>query len=447
MYELLEAAVAVRPEAVVVTRPRGVMTYAELHRTAVAIAHDLHARGLRRVGVLTDDPAEVLAILLASARVGVEACVYPVASTDEAASQLAVRFEHDAVLTDRDLDVATVSPAECAAATGAEVDLPPTPASRPIMVMTTGTSGYPRGVRHEWDRLLRATRRIKPAPEQRWLLAYGLNQFGGLQILIHVLAAQAMLVAAESFQPRVALGAMRAHGVTHASGTPTFWRFVVAEMDADHGSVPPLEQISLGGEAVPGALLERLRDRFPGANLTQIYGATEFGQNISVRDGLPGLPITMLDKGGDVELEVRDGELWVRSKAAMLGYHGEDSVPEGAWRATGDLVEVVGDRIEFRGRKTDVINVGGVKVHPLPVEDLISRVAGVSLARAFGRPNPMVGYVVAAEVVVEAGYDQAAVVDAIRLACNDLPRAGRPRSIKVVETMTTTGNKMFRGQA
>ncbi|NHA01562.1 long-chain fatty acid--CoA ligase [Nocardioides sp. W3-2-3] len=182
------------------------------------------------------------------------------------------------------------------------------PESRPVMAMTTGTSGFPRGVRHEWDRLLRAVRKIKPAPDHRWLLAYGLNQFGGLQILIHVLAAQARLVAAESFQPRDALGAMRASGVTHASGTPTFWRFLVAEMSADGGPVPGLRQVTLGGEAVPGALLERLRERFPDAHLSQIYGATEFGQNVTVRDGRPGLPVSMLESGGDVQFKITDGE-------------------------------------------------------------------------------------------------------------------------------------------
>ena len=50
----------------------------------------------------------------------------------------------------------------------------------------------------------------------------------------------------------------------------------------------------------------------------------------------------------------------------MRGYFGEADVwIPGDWRPTGDLVEVVGDRLLFTGRSSDVINVGGVKVHPL----------------------------------------------------------------------------------
>lgn len=443
MIELLEAAVAARPDDVVVTSPYGTTTYAELHRDVQAIATALVERDLRRIAILDPDPAHVLAVLAACSRVGVEGCVYPLAPTDDAIDEMVARFEHEVVVTGRGISSPVVGYAELAATTPG--DLPALPESRPIMAMTTGTSGFPRGVRHEWDRLLRTTHKIKPAPEQRWLLAYGLNQFGGLQILIHVLAAQAMLVAAESFQPRDALDAMRASSVTHASGTPTFWRFLLAEIKSDGGAVPDLRQVSLGGEAVPGALLDRITERFPNANISQIYGATEFGQNVTVRDGRPGLPISMLEPGGDVEFKVQDGELWVRSKASMLGYHGEEEVPDGAWRATGDLVEVVGDRIEFRGRKTDVVNVGGVKVHPIPIEDRVSKVDGVSLVRAYGRPNPMVGHVLAVEIVLEPGYDEKAVASEVRAVCADLPPAARPRSIKFLDTMTTTGNKMLRG--
>ncbi|WP_435770527.1 class I adenylate-forming enzyme family protein [Nocardioides sp. SYSU DS0651] len=446
MIELLEAAAAARGGEVAVASAARATTYDELRTGAHAVATALLDRGLRRIAVLSPEPAEVLAVLAACSRVGVEACVYPLAATDEAVDEMVERFGHEVVVTDRGaLRSPTIPPRELLET--APQDLPPVPESRPIMVMTTGTSGFPRGVRHEWERLLRAVRRIKPAPDQRWLLAYGLNQFGGLQILIHVLAAHATLVAARSFQPRDALDAIRDDGVTHASGTPTFWRFVLAEMAADGGGVPGLRQVTLGGEAVPGALLERLKARFPDANISQIYGATEFGQNVTVRDGLPGLPLSMLEPGGDVEFKIVDGELWVRSKASMLGYHGEERVEDGAWRATGDLVEVVSDRVEFRGRKTDVINVGGIKVHPIPVEERVSRVPGVSLVRAYGRPNPMTGSVVGIEIVLEPGHDAETVEMAARAACSDLPPAARPRSIRFLDTMSTTGNKMLRGAA
>jgi acyl-CoA synthetase (AMP-forming)/AMP-acid ligase II len=289
---------------------------------------------------------------------------------------------------------------------------------------------------------------LRPAPGERWLLAYGLHQFGGLQLLLHVMGAGATLVAPVPRRPREGLAAMRRFGVRHASATPTYWRFVLAELRSDGGEVPPLRQITLGGEAVQSRLLDELSAVFPDARISQIYGANESGNLRSVRDNRNGLPVSALteDPAADVALKIVDGELWVRSRIGMLGYYGEPPIDPDAWRPTGDLVEVVGDRVMFRGRASEIINVGGVKVHPLPIEERISSLSGVSLVRVFGRPNALAGAIVAVEIVPEPDTDTDALDAAVRAACADLAPAARPRSIRFVDTVETTGNKMARGK-
>jgi acyl-CoA synthetase (AMP-forming)/AMP-acid ligase II len=143
-------------------------------------------------------------------------------------------------------------------------------------------------------------------------------------------------------------------------------------------------------------------------------------------------------------MRIVDGELWVRSRVGMLGYYGEDPVEADAWRPTGDVVEVVSDRILFRGRTSEIINVGGVKVHPLPIEDRIGSVPGVDMARVFGRPNAMTGAIVAVEVVAAPGADTDTITAAIRAACADLPAAARPRSVRFVDSVSLAGNKIVR---
>jgi acyl-coenzyme A synthetase/AMP-(fatty) acid ligase len=305
----------------------------------------------------------------------------------------------------------------------------------------------PRGVRHDWSRLLRSAGHISPAPDERWLLAYGPHQFGGLQVLIHVMAAGATLIAPAPRVPREGIRAMRAHGATHVSATPTYWRFLLAEMTADGGPVPALQQITLGGEAVPPQLIDELLQAFPGANVSQVYAASEFGATGSVRDMRNGLPLSVLERGddADVQMKIVDDELWVRSRVGMIGYYGEEADDPDGWRATGDLVEVVDDRILFRGRNSDIINVGGVKVHPLPIEERISGVPGVEMARVFGRPNRLTGAIVAAEIVPADGVDTEALEEAIRAVCENLVPAARPRSIRFVDEIITQGNKITRG--
>jgi acyl-CoA synthetase (AMP-forming)/AMP-acid ligase II len=166
----------------------------------------------------------------------------------------------------------------------------------------------------------------------------------------------------------------------------------------------------------------------------------------SVRDGRPGLPADLLQRGDDalVAFKIEDGELWVRSRIGMLGYYGEEDAAD-EWRSTGDLVELVGDRILFRGRASEVINVGGVKVHPLPVEERVSAIPGVKLVRAYGRPSALTGAIVAVDVVPHEGADTDELYDAVKAACADLPAASRPRSINFVDAIETVGNKVLRG--
>jgi acyl-coenzyme A synthetase/AMP-(fatty) acid ligase len=143
-------------------------------------------------------------------------------------------------------------------------------------------------------------------------------------------------------------------------------------------------------------------------------------------------------------MRIVDGELWIRSRVGMLGYYGEPPIDPDTWRATGDLVEIVEDRIVFQGRVSEVINVGGVKVAPLPIEELVERVPGVEAARVFGRPNKMTGSIVAVELVVAPGHEADAVIEAVRDACQDLPAASRPRSVRAVDEIATVGGKRNR---
>ena len=448
MIELLRAAAEEGPRRVAMASAAGVMTYDELVTRAETVAAALRARGVQRLAVLEPDHATVWALLAACSLAGVESCLYPVAATDETVAELRERLRHDLLVTPRELPgPGVLRPEELWA--GSERDTGPVPdGPRPLLVLTSGTtSGRPRAARHDWSRVLRVTLRIRPTPQQRWLLAYAPNQFAGLQMLLHVAAARATLAAGTSFQPRDGLEAMRRFGVTHASGTPTFWRFLLAELRTDGEPAPRLEQVTLGGEAVPSALVEALRKTFPRAHISQLYAATEMGLSISVRDGEVGLPVSVLDRSdGEAEFRIVDGELWVRSRSSMLGYYDEEPVPDDGWRASGDLVEVVGDRIHFRGRASEVINVGGVKVHPLPIEERVAKVPGVALAHAHGRPNALVGQVVALDVVLADGADAESMDAAIREEFAEDPAAHRPRSITFVETLDTHGGKLVRGR-
>jgi acyl-CoA synthetase (AMP-forming)/AMP-acid ligase II len=384
-------------------------------------------------------------MLAAADMLGSEACVYPSALAGNRIKDLTQVLEHKVIVTDQNLyldGVDLVSIDSLGAHHGA---LDFEPIDHPVLVLTTGTSGFQRGVRYQWPRLVTGVKGADRQPGTRWLFAYDLNQFGGLQTMIHAVKSQASLVVPATRRAQDVVQALSEFSVTHASGTPTFWRMIVRALDSTAASDLRLRQVTLGGEAVTESLLEDIKTLLPKARISQIYGASEFGMGISVNDGRNGLPLSILERSesSDVQFRIVDGELQVRSRIGMLGYHGEQDVKLD-WRPTGDLVEIRDGRVQFLGRVGERINVGGVKVHPLPIEEAVTSIDGVALAHAYGHPSPVTGQIVGLDVVAEARADTARLEKAIREACQDLPQAFRPRRIRFVDQLDIVSSKILR---
>jgi acyl-CoA synthetase (AMP-forming)/AMP-acid ligase II len=450
LVELVRRAAGRTPDQPVVITPDGSESYAECLARSEAIAAGLAARGITRFGSAVEDPRDIIAVATASSAIGSEVCLYPRDLDAEDLSRLAGRLSHSVVVTDSELQLTgaeSLTLAELESAQPGPAPDSPAPAA-PVLILTTGTTGEQKGARHDWSRLARAVRRPDDQAGTRWLLAYNLNQFAGIQILLHVVASGATLVAPPSRRAEDVISTIAEHRVTHASATPTFWRLVVARLDPRTAAELPLEQITLGGEAAPDGLIEKLAALFPRARISHVYAGTEFGSAVSVRDGRSGLPLSVLDRddSADVRFRIVDGELEIASRVGMIGYHrGADD--EAEWRPTGDLVEVRSDRIHFVGRTSEIINVGGAKIHPLPVEELACSVEGVQLAAVYGRPNPITGQIVAMDVVAAPGVDTDELAARLRTACQALPAAGRPRRIRFVDELEIKGNKLIRREA
>jgi acyl-CoA synthetase (AMP-forming)/AMP-acid ligase II len=319
-----------------------------------------------------------------------------------------------------------------------------------IVVLTTGTTGPPKAVLYRWDRLLSQARTGANGPS-RWCLLYPLNHFAGLQMLLHVLKNRAYLAIPRGRQFQDVLSAFVGHEIDAASGTPTFWRMFAGRLTPETARGLSLRQITLGGEPATADILNRLASLFPDARVTHVYATTEIGSCFAVSDGLPGFPASYLnDPPSHVQLRIAEGELHVRSGMGMEGYvnrmRGEppDRAAED-WRATGDLVELRGDRVMFLGRKTETINVGGVKVFPPLVEERIRLVPGVRDVRVYGKSNPISGHIVAAELELVDGFAEANVLASVRAACRaSLSRYEEPRLIRVVPTLARSNEKIVR---
>ncbi len=278
-----------------------------------------------------------------------------------------------------------VVPAAPVRATG-----PGDPVAARVVVATSGTSGPPKLVDHSWDSLLAAARLAEQWHGRGWLLVYDATRWAGSQVWLQALLTGGRAVVPESRDPDRVARAVVEEQVSILPATPTLLRRVIAAGDREIVSGMRLDRITLGGEVADAQLLEQTKTLFPAARVTHVYATTELGEVFRVGDGRAGFPAEWIGRAlpGGVRLSTRrDGELIVQLSR------------DTAEVATGDLVERRGDRYEFAGRRGDVIVVGGAKVFPKRVEEVLRGVPGVADARAYGLPNAITGEIVAAQIV------------------------------------------------
>ena len=294
---------------------------------------------------------------------------------------------------------AVVRPQSTTESTSESTSPPTTPPthSRPaepgrLWLLTSGSTGRPKRVAHT---LASLTTVGGEQPPRRWLCPYTPGAYAWWQVVTLSLAhpgQDVVFVETDELDgwPALAL----AEGVTAASGTPTFWRQALWRSGETVARLP-LQQITLGGEPVDQAILDQLIALFPAARISWIYASSEAGASIAVHDGMAGFPVAWLDRSapGRPRLTVRDNELLIESQWSADGM---DAVLH-----TGDRVEIVDGRVLITGRiASDEINVGGSKVSAAAVRAVLLSHPAVVWAQVKGRRAPIVGQVVAAELVL-----------------------------------------------
>jgi acyl-coenzyme A synthetase/AMP-(fatty) acid ligase len=393
------------------------------------LADQLRREAIGRVLIVSDNPFRILAAIAACNEVSADLWIAHTNIAPNFVQEISTKFGIQMTITSAD-----------------ELAVPNawgSPPRRGIYLMTSGTTGQPKIVRHTLESLLGRIQKTATFPggqRSRWLLTYQPTAFAGLQVILTAALSGGTIVVSEHRTPVHFFEAAERHQVTHISGTPTFWRSFL--LMAQPGSLPDLQQITLGGEAIDQATLDRLKVVFPKARVTHIYASTEAGVVFSVHDGQEGFPAEWLEGTTlqDVRMRVHEGMLEVKTSRGMAGYEGE-TIPltEDGWIRTGDLVEVVSGRVRFIGREDSILNVGGAKVHPQVIESFLLSLPGVREARVRGVANPISGFLVGAEIVLDDLDQQESQEIARRrilARCREfLPGYQIPRILRIVDSI------------
>lgn len=216
--------------------------------------------------------------------------------------------------------------------------------------------------------------------------------------------------------------------------TPSFLNILVHSGASNSNDFSSLKVISYGTEVMPQSTLDRMAHMFPGVKLQQTYGLSEVGvlRTVSRADGSLWFRI-----GGEgFQTKIVGEVLWIKSDYAMLGYlNAPTPFEQDGWFNTQDRVVVDGEYIKIIGRTTDLISVGGKKVYPSEIEDVIMRLENVEDVVVYGESHALLGNIIVARLVLRQPERVPDLRKRIRKSCiNSLAAYKVPSKVLVADT-------------
>tara|TARA_B100000780_G_scaffold277876_1_gene249687 strand:+ start:1419 stop:2750 length:1332 start_codon:yes stop_codon:yes gene_type:complete len=283
-----------------------------------------------------------------------------------------------------------------------------------VILFSSGSTGEPKAMCKEFDIDLTEADVTKKKPINMGLLLL-FDHIGGLNTLISGIKKAAHLIAPIERNPRTMAELIEKHSVRVLPCSPTFLNMMCLDGIFEDFDFKSLRLVTYGTERMPDGLLSRLCGYLPRTKFLQTFGTSETG--IVKTKSLSSSSTFLTIDDPSVEWKVVDNELWLNTKTQISGYMNvdEQAISDG-WFKTGDLIEMR-DATYFKiiGRKKEVINVGGEKVLPAEIEDLLMTLEQVIDCTAFSVPNGITGQSVGVRVVPVGGADLKALKKEIRL--------------------------------
>ncbi|TKJ21501.1 fatty acid--CoA ligase family protein [Blastococcus sp. CCUG 61487] len=283
-----------------------------------------------------------------------------------------------------------------------------------LVLFSSGSTGTPKGMLHDLDRVAEKFRKQRSAAVAIPFLM--MDHFGGINTLLAITSSLGTVVTVADRSVASICAAIERHRVQLLPATPSFLTLLMASNAHKEYDLSSLTRITYGTEVMPQATLDRVREAFPGVLLQQTYGLSEVG--VLRSESRPDGSLWMRIGGEGFQTRVVDGILWIKSDYAMVGYlNAPSEFDEDGWFNTHDEVEVDGEWFRILGRVTDLINVGGQKVYPTEVEDVVLGVENVHDVAVRGEKHALLGQIVVATVVLDEPEPVESVKKRVRQAC------------------------------
>ena len=479
------------PAAAAVVDELGTLSFDEVHKRTNALARGLAGYGIRagdRVAIMCRNHRGFVEVSIACSKLGVHAVYLNTSFARPQVTDVLAREAPTGIVYDQEFArvIADASAGRIGfvawcddrataehpvldelIATRAEDPLPPPAEPGRTVILTSGTTGTPKGAnRASPGSLGPAAALLSVIPlraRESTMIAAPLFHSWGFAHMFLSTALSSTLVLRRRFEPRDTLRAISERRASALIVVPVMLQRILELSPEDLAAhdTSSLRVIAASGSALAGPLARRVMNVF-GDKLYNLYGSTEVAwatiaspQDLRAAPGTAGRP----PRGTVVKILADDsrelsagssGRIFVASELLFDGYTGGgDKARVGALMATGDVGHFDADgRLFVDGRDDDMIVSGGENVFPSEVEDLLAASQGVSEVAVIGVPDEEFGQRMRAFVVLESGASvtERELQDRVR---ENLARYKVPREIVFVDALprNATGKVLKRALA
>ncbi len=484
------AASALRyPDEVAIIDELGTLTFREVHERSNALAHELAADGIKEgdsVGLMCRNHRGFIEAVVACSKLGTSVVFLNTAFSAPQLADVSEREKPRALIFDQEFtdvleeagkrrkryiawsepDLATNDPLiEDLIARGERSDLKPPSQPGKAIILTSGTTGTPKGASRSQPKSLDPAAallsKIPLKAREKTMIAAPLFHSWGFAHFSLGLSLSSTYVLKRKFDPEATLSLTAQHRCTALVVVPVMLQRILELPDEvlDRYDLTSLRAVPVSGSALPGPLSQRWMDHF-GENLYNLYGSTEVAwatiatpRDLREAPGTAGRPprgtiVRLYDENGKpVEKQGDTGRIFVGNEMQFEGYTGGGGkdVIDGLM-SSGDVGHFDAEgRLFIDGRDDDMIVSGGENVFPAEVEDLLAGHDKVGEVAVFGVDDEQFGQRLKAVVVTKDG--QQLTEDEVKVYVkSNLANYKVPREVEFIDELprTSTGKVLKR---
>jgi fatty-acyl-CoA synthase len=464
------------PDETALIDERGSLTFEQLHRRSNALAHAFAAMGIGYgdgIGIMCRNHRGFIEVTLAAAKLGASALYLNTMFAGpqlvevmkrEGPKALVYDEEFAGLLEGVDEDVERVigwcdaeEPAgqtiDTLIASHGDSNLKPPPDKPRFVILTSGTTGTPKGAqRSSPDGLLAMAALIDKIPyraRDTMMIAAPLFHSWGFFHFVVSLPTASTIVLRRRFDEEGTLRAVQEHRAQVLAVVPVMLQRILRLPDEtlDRYDLSSLRITSLSGSALPGELAIEWMDRF-GDTIYNLYGSTEVAYatvatpaDLRAAPGTAGRPprgtvVRLYDESGREVPRGDVGRIFVGNEMSFEGYTGGGGkeLIDGLL-CSGDVGHIdEAGRLFIDGRDDEMIVSGGENVFPREVEDLLADHAAVVDVAVIGVDDEEFGQRLKAFVVVTEEVDVSESELKAHIKAN-LAAYKAPREIEFVEEL------------